>query len=139
MVNHQVERTKFPQWKKKYIYSLKVLYHDINSFKKQTHLTQASNPWWWPMKDPKALGAILGNSSTNSNIKLRHLFKKIWKDLEYTIQPICLYYLMKHIYIYIYIKISSQSPKTVSVDYSLHRIYEENHINLWECSMYGYC
>ena len=52
------------------------------------------------------------------------------------------------IYIYIYIcmyvcmyvfKISSQCPRTVGVDYSLDRIYEENHINLWECSMYGYC
>ena len=38
-----------------------------------------------------------------------------------------------HIYIYIYIyifKISSQCPRTVGVDYFLHRIYEENHINL---------
>ena len=31
--------------------------------------------------------------------------------------------------IYIF-KISSQCPRTVSVDYSLHRIYEGNHINL---------
>ena len=34
-------------------------------------------------------------------------------------------------YIYIYIfKISSQCPKKVGVDYSLHRICEKNHINL---------
>ena len=52
------------------------------------------------------------------------------------------------IYIYIYIyryryiyisKLSSQCPRTVGVDYSLHRIYEGNHINLRECSTYGYC
>ena len=36
-----------------------------------------------------------------------------------------------YIYIYIYVfKISSQCPNTMGVDYSLHRIYEENHINL---------
>ena len=35
----------------------------------------------------------------------------------------------KYIYIYIY-KLSSQCPRTVGVDYSLHRIYEGNHINL---------
>ena len=27
-------------------------------------------------------------------------------------------------------KISSQCPRTVGVDYSLHRIYDENHLNL---------
>ena len=42
-------------------------------FKKTTHLTQASNPWWWPMKGPKVLGTILVNSSTNSNQKPRYL------------------------------------------------------------------
>ena len=43
-----------------------------------------------------------------------------------------------YIYIYIYISvIPSQCPKTVGVDYL--RIYEEYHINLCECSMYGYC
>ena len=41
--------------------------------KKHTHLTQASNPWWCPIKGPKAHGTILENSSTNSNLKLRHL------------------------------------------------------------------
>ena len=35
--------------------------------------THASNPWWWLMKGPKALGTILENSSTNSNQKPRHL------------------------------------------------------------------
>ena len=43
-------------------------------FKKQTHLTQASNPRWLPMNGSKALGTILENSSTNSNLKLRHLY-----------------------------------------------------------------
>ena len=44
------------------------------------------------------------------------------------------------IYINTYIsKLSSQCPRTVGVDYSWHRIYEGNHIILWECSMYGYC
>ena len=38
--------------------------------------------------------------------------------------------------IYIYIcKISSQCPRTVGVDYSLHRIYEGNHTLRWEESM----
>ena len=35
--------------------------------------TFASNPWWWSMKGPKALGAILVNSATNSNLKPRLL------------------------------------------------------------------
>ena len=40
-------------------------------------------------------------------------------------------YAYTHAYIYIYIyKLSSQYPRTVCVDYSLHRIYEGNHINL---------
>ena len=33
----------------------------------------ASNFWWWPAKGSKALGTILVNSSTNSNLKSRHL------------------------------------------------------------------
>ena len=41
--------------------------------KPKTLFTHASNPWWWPMKGPKALGTILVNSSTNSNLKARHL------------------------------------------------------------------
>ena len=58
--------------------------------------------------------------------------KKAWKIIL-----IC-----STIYIYIYIYLSqksSQCPRTVDVDYSLHRIYESNHIKLWECSMHGYC
>ena len=35
--------------------------------------THVNNPWWWPMKGPKALGTILVNSSSNSNLKPRHL------------------------------------------------------------------
>ena len=67
-----------------------------NSFKKQTHLTQASNPWWWPMKGLKVLGTILGNSSPNSNLKLRHLSENLkgsW--INYT-DKICFHYLMKN-------------------------------------------
>ena len=52
---------------------------------------------------------------------------------------IYIYYIYIYIYIYIIYKTSSQCPRTVGVDYSLHRIYEGNHINLWECSMNGYC
>ena len=44
----------------------------------------------------------------------------------------------RDIYIYIYIYIPSKYPRTVGGDYSLHRIYEEDHINLWEWSVYGY-
>ena len=44
---------------------------------KKTHLTQASNPWWWSMKGPKALWSILRNSSTDSNLKLRHLSENL--------------------------------------------------------------
>ena len=44
----------------------------------------------------KALGTILGNSSTNSNLKLRHVSENLkgsW--MNYT-DKICLCYLMKH-------------------------------------------
>ena len=45
-----------------------------------------------------------------------------------------------YIYIYIYILvISSQRPKTMGVGLIAYRIYEEFHINLWECSMHGNC
>ena len=46
-------------------------------FKKYKHtLHKQANPWWCPMKGTKALGTILRNSSTNSNLKLRHLSEK---------------------------------------------------------------
>ena len=38
-----------------------------------TTLTYASNLWWLPMKGPKVLRTILVNSSTNFNLKPRHL------------------------------------------------------------------
>ena len=47
-----------------------------NKKKKKTFSTlfiHASNPWWWPIKGPKVLGTILVNSSTNFNLKPRHL------------------------------------------------------------------
>ena len=34
--------------------------------------TLANNPWWWPMKGPKALGTISVNTSTN--LKPKNLF-----------------------------------------------------------------
>ena len=34
--------------------------------------SQWETTWQWPMNGPKALGAILVNSSTNSNLKPRH-------------------------------------------------------------------
>ena len=51
-------------------------------------------------------------------------------------------YLYIYIYIYIYIciciwVISSQRSKTVCGLFA-YRIYEEFHIHLWKCSMYGY-
>ena len=36
---------------------------------KKTLFTHVSNPWWWPMKGPKALGTILVNSSTQFETK----------------------------------------------------------------------
>ena len=36
-----------------------------------------SNPWWWPMKGPKAIRTILGNLSSNSKLKLRHLSENL--------------------------------------------------------------
>ena len=51
------------------------------------------------------------------------LFKMLSTNYLFT-RPI---YLIIYIYISI---ISSQCPRTVGVDYSLHRIYEGNHINL---------
>ena len=39
----------------------------------KTLSTQANNPWWWPMKCSKMLGTFLVNSSTNPNLKTRHL------------------------------------------------------------------
>ena len=48
---------------------------------------------------------ILGNSSTNFNLKLRHLSGNLKRSyIDYT-DKFCLYYLMKYIYIYIYIYI----------------------------------
>ena len=49
------------------------------------------------MKGPKVLGTILGNSSTNSYLKLRHLSGNL-KDLKLNMQTKFV------IYIYIYIK-----------------------------------
>ena len=53
------------------------------------------------------LGTILGNSSTNSNLKLRHLSENLKGSSIYHIDKIYLYYLMKHTHththIYIYI------------------------------------
>ena len=34
-------------------------------------VAKASNPWWWHMMGPKALGTILVNLSINSNLKPR--------------------------------------------------------------------
>ena len=42
-----------------------------NSLK--TLFIHASNPWWRPMKGSKVFGTVLVNSSTNSNLKPRHL------------------------------------------------------------------
>ena len=48
------------------------------------------------MKDPKVLGTILVNSSTNSNLKPRHLLGKSKRSkLNYT-DKMRFYYLMKH-------------------------------------------
>ena len=41
-----------------------------------------------------------------------------------------------HNYIYIYIQSASEDNRCGLFTY---RIYEELHINLWECSIYGYC
>ena len=39
-------------------------------------------PWWWPIKDPKALATIsVVNSSTNSKIKTKTLVRKLEKIL----------------------------------------------------------
>ena len=46
-------------------------YKNQKTFK--TLFIHASNPWWWFMKGLKVLRTILVNSSTNSNLKLRHL------------------------------------------------------------------
>ena len=43
-----------------------------------------------------------------------------------------------YIYIYIYIYIKSASENS-GCGLFANRIYEEYHINLWECSMNGYC
>ena len=49
-----------------------------NSYDDNHYTTGTSKqPWWWPMKGPKALGRILRNSSTNSNLKLRHLSENL--------------------------------------------------------------
>ena len=44
-----------------------------------------------------------------------------------------------YIYIYIYISNILSASKDNGCGLFMHRIYEEFHINLWECSMYGYC
>ena len=47
--------------------------------------------------------------------------------------------LLIYIYIYIYIYISSRPSKNIRCVLFMYRIYEEFHINQWECSMYSLC
>ena len=71
-----------------------------------------------------------------NNAKMLALLKYTWVAKERQILHTYEYFFTasrnKTIYIYMYIifKIFCQRPKTVCVDYSLHRIYEENHKNL---------
>ena len=71
-----------------------------NSLK--TLFTHASNPWWWLMKGPKVLRTILVNSSTNSNLKQRHLSEDTKGTLLNFRDKVCLRYIFIYIYIYIY-------------------------------------
>ena len=65
---------------------------------KKTIFTLANNPWWWPMKCSKALRLISVNSSSNSNLKPKHLLGIL---IELHRQNVSLSFI--YIYIYIYI------------------------------------
>ena len=78
-------------------------------------------------------------------IKILALFGLVWLCFMTDISTLVGHFIRNpiHIYIYIYIYIytpviSTQRPKTMCGLFT-NRIYEEFHIILWECSMYGYC
>ena len=58
--------------------------------------------------------------------------------IDVTLIIIIIIIIIMYIYIYIYIYIQSASEDS-GCGLFAYRIYEEFHINLWECSMYGYC
>ena len=79
----------------------------------KTLYTHASNPWWWRMKGPKALGTILVNTSTNSRTPERILIKLFRQNVSLLFNQTCLNerllpnhthtHTHTHIYIHIYI------------------------------------
>ena len=64
-------------WIKQGINFMVKTFKNFQNLKKKTYFIQASNPWWRPMKGPKTLETILGNSSTKSNLKLINLAEKL--------------------------------------------------------------
>ena len=61
-------------------------------------------------------------------MQIRHLWGKIENI------PIYIY-----IYIYIYISTIQSASEDSGCGLFVYRIYDEYRINIWECSMYGYC
>ena len=71
----------------------------LNGIKYCNIYIYSSDPWWCPMKGPKALGPILVNSPNNSNLKPRHLSGNMKGSLLDYIDKIYLYYSIKNTYI----------------------------------------
>ena len=93
--------------------------------------THESNPWWWAMKGPKALGTILVYSSTNSNLKPKHLsgdLKGCW--LNY-IDKICLYHLIKHAWMKDCRLITHTHTHTHTYTHTYICVYEDHYIRLF--------
>ena len=59
-----------------------------------------------------------------------------WSACTFFCQSLYIVCVCMYIYIYIYIQSAS---KESGCGLFVHRMYEEFHINLWECSMYGCC